>query len=96
MLDMKRPPPNPHGHPATLTPGGSVRRVPLPPRPDTWRDIDGDALRTWRKHTGLARDALAERWGVARSTLQKWEGEAPPPLTQQLVWARWHEGPLDA
>lgn len=48
----------------------------------------GDAIRRWRLGARLTQAQLAERMGVQRSTVERWEAEPGPPL--ETAW--WIEG----
>lgn len=52
-------------------------------------DVWGERLRCWRRHRGLTQRCLAQRVGVSRNTVSRWEtGEILPPLAQVFDAAR--------
>lgn len=46
--------------------------------------MDGKQLRIWRKGQGLTQQELAERLGVARPTVNRWEAGVQP-MPEKMV-----------
>lgn len=45
----------------------------------------GEKIRTLRKNTGLSQEALAEKLGVSRQAVSKWENDNGMPETEKLI-----------
>ena len=60
----------------------------MPEELDRPSDLNGKALRTWRKSRGLSREQLATLLGVAPETVKGWErGKVAIPSPEQVLEA---------